>query len=160
MGKGAQWFTAIRTSATLSLSQHQGKAAMAKFISEYEILREIYLRYRGAFKEQVRAAPGSNIHLPIDLRLIAERLGHDKDELESRIFNSINNKYSYQNVVDNSVTYLFPPSPTKECRVNFPVLTGVIADQMEARRDALISKWWPLGVSIFSTLLAAIALAK
>lgn len=133
---------------------------MAKISSEYEILNEIYLRHRGAYKELTPTVPGQSLMVPVDLRRIAEALGNDEHELSARIFTSINNKYSYQNVITNSVVYLFANPADQSCRVNFPLLMGVLADRIEERRDALVSKWWPLGVSVLSAILSGIALAK
>lgn len=132
---------------------------MAKISSEYEILNEIYLRHRGAYKELATTSSGQSFMVAVDLRGIAEALGNDEHELSARVFTSINNKYSYQNVITNGVVYLFANAEDHSCRVNFPLLMGVLADRIEERRDALLSKWWPLGVSVFSAILSGIALA-
>ena len=133
---------------------------MTKISSEYEILTEIYRRYRGAYRNMTPAMPGQSLMVSIDLRLVAEALGNDEHELSARIFTSINNKYSYQNVVTNGVVYLFSHETDQACRANFPLLMGVLADRIEERRDALLSKWWPLGISVLSAILSFVALAK
>ena len=133
---------------------------MAKISSEYEILNEIYSRYRGAYKVAAPAVPGHSLMLPVDLGRIAQALGNDEQELTARIFTSINNKYSYQHVITNGVVYLFVHTTDQPCGVNFPLLMGVLADRIQERRDELLSKWWPLGVSILSAILSGFALAN
>lgn len=133
---------------------------MVAISSEYEILNQIYRRYRGAYKKMQPAQPGQAVMVPIDLRLVAVSLGNDENELSARIFTSINNKYSCQNIVTSKVVYLFTPMSDHSCHANFPLLMGVLADRIEERRDALLSKWWPLGVSVFSAILSGVALAN
>lgn len=134
--------------------------SVPKLSSEYEILIEIYRRYRGAHQELKRSPSDDEVFVPVDLRLIAEKLGNDVHELSSRVLNSINHKYSHHNTYTNKFVFLFSLDPeTKATRVNFTLLTGVLADRIEARKDAMITKWWPLGVSIFSAVIALTALA-
>jgi hypothetical protein len=121
--------------------------------TDFELLREIYTRYRDEFASFVEAAPkrrGSKIFVPVDLHEIANHFGVDVDSIFGRLYYHLEPKYGEEDM------WFFTPvaGPDQNC-VNFPLLEAVLAGLwQQRRRDSLA-----IATAVLSLALALASLA-
>ena len=111
--------------------------------TDFELLKEIYARYRDEFPKYVQAAERSRatkIFVPIDLQRIAADLGVDVDSVFGRLYYHLEPKYGEQvsQSRDPQKAFFAPIVGDDQNCVNFPLLEAVLASLwQQQRRDQL-----------------------
>jgi hypothetical protein len=110
--------------------------------TERQVLRRIYDMYEAAYPS---GQPGiRDTFIPIDIHLVAERLGCKPELLFGYLYYHLDHKHRYRSG-ENAHVHLFAPQ-AGELRhaVNFPYLAAILAGH-----DQEHSKYvWSLGVSL------------
>jgi hypothetical protein len=111
--------------------------------TDYQLLHEIYSRYRDDFASYVEGAAegrSAKIFVPVDLQEIANHFGVDVDSIFGRLYYHLEGKYGEErNEKGGSRKAFFTPvaGRDKNC-VNFPLLEAVLAGLWQQRgRDLL-----------------------
>jgi hypothetical protein len=112
--------------------------------TDFDLLKEIYTRYRDHFATYVEGAPGSRgkkIFVPVDLLAIANHFGVDVDSIFGRLYYHLEPKYGGERdpQLGGPQKSFFTPvaGPDQNC-VNFPLLEAVLASLwQQRRRDSL-----------------------
>jgi hypothetical protein len=111
--------------------------------TDFELLKEIYTRYRDEFPKYVQAAERSRatkIFVPVDLQRVAADLGVDVDSVFGRLYYHLEPKYGEQKREsgDSRKMFFTPPLDGDQNCVNFPLLEAVLASLWQQhRRDQL-----------------------
>lgn len=136
---------------------------MAKSVpTDLQILQKIYDIYYDDFcaYDKDKTIRDAKIFVPIDCKLIAEKLGTNGDIVFGRLYYHLANKYKYTDH-DNGrapVVRLFEFQIGKDCKcVHFPFMASVLADlKTQDRRFklTLTASFAALCISIASLLLS------
>ncbi|WP_028693798.1 hypothetical protein [Pseudomonas cremoricolorata] len=128
-----------------------------KVPSDLEVLDAIYEEYYEAFanfsqESDVYNGRKGKIHMPIDCKLLAMRLGVDSDIVFGRLYYHLEQKYGYAR--DNAPRVAFFSLAVGEDRhcVNFPLLASVLAGLQEESNKFRLATW-------LSTLAIVISIA-
>jgi len=95
--------------------------------TDFELLKEIYTRYRDQFASFVEGAPGSRaakIYVPLDLHAIANHFDVDDDSIFGRLYYHLDRKYGEpddQKFGPQKSFFTPVAGPDQNC-VNFPLL--------------------------------------
>jgi hypothetical protein len=123
--------------------------------TDFELLKEIYTRYRDDFARYVEGAPGhraAKIFVPIDLPAIANHFGVDVDSIFGRLYYHLEPKYG-----EGEKAFFTPVAgPDQNC-VNFPLLEAVFAGLWQQRRRdllALFTAVLSLGIALAALLVS------
>lgn len=107
--------------------------------TDFEILKLIRDHYYHSFISFDKNVPNrlSKIYVPIDVDLIAEKLGVDGDIIFERLYYYLDKKYSYKNE-DGSVVKFFANSlhsgTNKEKHlINFPLLDAIVSENNDEK---------------------------
>jgi len=102
--------------------------------TDFEILKTIRDHYYDAFISFDKDVPNrlSKIYVPIDIDLIAEKLGVDGETIFGRLYYYLDKKYSYKNEDGNIVKFfansLHSGTNKEKHLINFPVLEVIVSD--------------------------------
>jgi hypothetical protein len=102
--------------------------------TDFEILKAIRDYYYNAFISFDQNVPNrlSKIYVPIDVDLIAEKLGVEGDVIFERLYYYLDKKYSYKNEDGNVVKFfansLHSATNKEKHLINFPVLDVIVSD--------------------------------
>lgn len=123
--------------------------------TDYELLREIYQRYRdefGSYEEAALSGRESKILVPVDLGRVARELGVDADSVFGRLYYHLDAKYGEPRPPGGGPRKVFftPVAGDDRDCVNFPLLEAVLAGLWEQRRRDL----WAVGISLASLAIA------
>ena len=123
--------------------------------SDYELLKEIWERYRAEF-QQTRPITQTGILLPIDIPAIAAALGTDADSVFGRLYYHLDPIYGEAPRADGSPQkVLFTPLANDEPNcINLPLLEAVLAGLWQERNRQL----WAVWASAISVAVALAAL--
>jgi hypothetical protein len=129
---------------------------MSKLPTDLQVLEKIYGQYGAVFRTSSVASPprAHRNYIPIDVRELAAGLGADQDELFGRLYYHLDHKHQYRRD-DGSLVHLFALSvgDDRHC-INFPYLSALLADYRSEHRKV----FWPLAISVASSLIAVAAL--
>ena len=129
---------------------------MSKLPTDLEVLEKIYRQYGATFRAHSVDSParGHRNYVPIDVRHVATGLGADREELFGRLYYHLDHKHQYRRD-DGTLVHLFALSVgnDKHC-INFPYLSALLADYRSEHRKV----FWPLAISVASSLIAVAAL--
>lgn len=125
--------------------------------TDYEILKEIYDRYREEFANYIKGAQNrrdSKIFVPIDVDAIGEHFGVDADSVFGRLYYHLEPKFGDSGKTGETRKMFFSPvaGGDRNC-VNFPHLEAVLAGLWQERRRNL----WAISIAGMSFLVAAIS---
>ena len=127
--------------------------------TDFELLKEIYTRYRADFASYVEGASGNRaakIFVTVDLEEIANHFGVDVDSIFGRLYYHLDPKYGEERDQQGGPRKsLFTPvaGPDRNC-VNFPLLEAVLASLWQERRRDLLA----IATAVFSLAIALAAL--
>ncbi|NIS09329.1 MAG: hypothetical protein GWO07_11320 [Candidatus Dadabacteria bacterium] len=109
---------------------------MDEIPTDLEILEDIYFRYHDDFRKYAKKDPDriARIRVPIDVEVVAEACGVEKDMIFGRIFYHFNKKYSYTDT-DGEVTTFFITEKFEGLSVNFPLVASVLADKYAEKKQ-------------------------
>ena len=133
--------------------------------TDFELLKEIYTRYRDDFASYVEGAPGhraAKIYVPLDLPAIANHFGVDDDSIFGRLYYHLEPKYGEKDdqKFGPQKSFFTPVAgPDKNC-VNFPLLEAVFASLWQQRRRdllALFTAVLSLGIALAALLVSILA---
>jgi hypothetical protein len=102
--------------------------------TDFEILKAIRDYYYNAFISFDQNVPNrlSKIYVPIDVELVAEKLGVDGDIVFERLYYYLDKKYSYKNEDGNVVKFfansLHAGTNKEKHLINFPLLDVIVSD--------------------------------
>jgi hypothetical protein len=103
--------------------------------TDFEILKIIRDHYYDSFASFDKNVPTrlSKIYVPIDIELIAEKLGVDSDTIFERLYYYLDKKYSYKNE-DGSIAKFFvnslhTGSAKEKHLINFPLLDSIVSEE-------------------------------
>lgn len=125
--------------------------------SDLKVLRTIYKTYYKAFRAFTLGgdnARNTKIYVPIDCRLVADKLNTDADIVFGRLYYHMQPKYGYTNGDGSKVTFFsMKVGPDGKC-VNFPLLSSVLAGLEEEN-----SKFkWATALSTFALVISVATL--
>lgn len=115
--------------------------------SDYKILKEIYEIYYDDFSSHDHSI-SSKIMFPVDLELVAENLGADKNVVFGRLHYYLDKKHSYKTGESKWVKFFDLNAGGRGHCVNFPLLASIFASLRDDRERYL-----------FATTLSIIAIA-
>ncbi len=124
--------------------------------TDLEILEDIYRRYYPVFVDPKRLEdnPRGKIHVPIDIKAIAEHFGVDQDIVFGRLYYHLNEKHSFEQGGARVDLFHLQIGGQRHC-VQFPLLASLAADLRDQRNQYL----WTLWLSIIATVISVISLA-
>lgn len=99
-------------------------------MTDLKLLESIYNMYYEDYLKKANMRV-STIFVPINLDLIAQKLNSNPTTIHGRLHSHLNRRYNYskRNSADNSIITLFSYIPDEDSYcINFPYLTGIIAD--------------------------------
>lgn len=118
-----------------------------KIPTDIKLLKVIHNLYYEDYKDFSKDKRETKIYVPIDCKLVANKLGVDGDIVFGRLYYHLDKKFGYQ-VSDNSRVHFFSPMVGKDRHcINFPLLSSVLAGLKERKKE-----FWT------STIIAGIAL--
>lgn len=132
---------------------------MKNIPSDFELLKEIYLRYYEQFtsfnrKDRDRQ---TKTFVPIDIEAIAKHFKTDEEIIFGRLYLHLDRKYGYKNENDTTTPFFSKIGPNQEKNViNFPHLASVIAGLREERNRHNIAIY--LSIAAFTVSLLTFAL--
>jgi len=103
---------------------------MKKIPTDLEIITAIYERYYTNFSSYSKdgKSRSTKVYVPVDLDKIARQLDSDPFIIFGRLYNYLNQKYSYEND-DGSKVRLFALQVADDSNfVHFPLMTSILAD--------------------------------
>ena len=130
--------------------------------TDFELLKEIYRRYRDQFASFVEGAPGSRaakIYVRLDLHAIANHFDVDDDSIFGRLYYHLDRKYGEpddQKFGPQKSFFTPVAGPDQNC-VNFPLLEAVFASLWQQRRRdllALFTAVLSLGIALAALLVS------
>lgn len=130
-----------------------------KVPSDLIVLRLIYKLYYEEFTNFSKEAGAENgrkskIFVPIDCKLIANKLNVDADIVFGRLYYHMQEKYGYTKEDGSKVAFYSPiAGETSRC-VNFPLLASVLAGLEDENSKAQAAIY----LSLFATAVAIIAI--
>jgi hypothetical protein len=134
--------------------------------TDFELLKEIYTRYRDDFARYVEGASGqraAKIFVPVDLQEIANHFGVDVDIIFGRLYYHLEPKYGEERDPKGGPrkSFFTPAAGTDQNCVNFPLLEAVLAGLWQQhRRDSLAIATAALSLAIaLASLLVSILAA-
>ena len=106
---------------------------MAKLPTDLQILEEIYKRYYTVFASFTKDSPNrsSKVHVPIDVREIADRLKIDGDIVFGRLYYHFNQRYGFTETDGVKVHFFLLQVGQDKHVVQFPLLASVLAELRE-----------------------------
>ncbi len=110
-----------------------------KIPTDLQILSEIYERYYDEFRSFEKGARRSKVHVSINVKEIADKLGVDEDIVFGRLYYHLNQKYGYKQ--DDGVRvdfFLLGMGNERHC-VQFPLMASVLADLKKENRKYKIA---------------------
>jgi len=132
-------------------------------LTDQAILQAIYDRYYDSFAaySEDDSSRATKNFIPIDIELIANVLGVDKDIVFGRLYYHLQQKYGYKKKDDSNVSFFSLQIKDDRHCVHFPYLASVLANLSEEDKKYQTSKLISaiaLVVSIASTVIALLAL--
>lgn len=111
---------------------------MTKLSTDREILQCIYDMYAPEFgvnQENPDDKNGNRIYIPIDVRVVAKRLGDDPHVLFGRLYYHLAHKYSYKNDDDSKVQlFALKIGQNRHC-VHYPYLAAILSEHLEQHHE-------------------------
>lgn len=124
--------------------------------SDGNIIEAIYKEYYEVFLNYDNEADSrsARIYVPIDCRLIADRLRMDPELLFGRLYYHLNKKHGYKQD-DGSHMHLFVIQAGEDRHaVNFPLLASVLAEKQVSFHRYML----PIYISTVALVVSALAL--
>jgi hypothetical protein len=120
--------------------------------TDYAIYSHYYEQF-AAFSIETpdRAA---KIYVPIDIQLIAKRLGVDVDLVFGRLYYHLEKKFGYKQADGTNVYFFALAIGTDRHCINFPLLGAVLAGLKQERNRNL----WAVGLGTTSLLVSVVSL--
>ncbi|MFJ1340428.1 hypothetical protein ACIKP7_20095 [Pseudomonas caricapapayae] len=129
--------------------------------TDLQILSIIYKLYYEEFKNYTHAPDiengrGSKIYIPIDCKLIAEKLGVDGDIVFGRLYYHLQHKYGYTQSNDKKVPFFSKIVGSDRHCVHFPMLASVLAGLEEESSKFQLATWLSIVAIVVSVATAAV----
>lgn len=114
--------------------------SMSKIASDFEIINEIYNRYRDTYHSFATENPEkiTRIRVPIDIGEIAKACGVGEEMVFGRLYYHFNKKYSYKDEEGRRITF-FASVKFEGLSVNFPMVASILADLRAEQRKFRIA---------------------
>lgn len=126
-----------------------------KVPTDLQILSEIYKRYYHKFSSYEEGSRRSKVHVSINIKEIAKKLGVDEDIVFGRLYYHLNQKYGYKQ--DDGVRvdfFLLGMGDERHC-VQFPLMASVLADLKKENRKFRIAT----SIAIISLIISLVSLS-
>jgi len=124
--------------------------------TDLKILNTIYEQYYETFILFSKSDSGrsSKIFIPIDIKLIAKKLGVDVDIIFGRFYYHLEQKYGYKRPDGTKVAFFtLQAGADKKC-INFPYMTSVLANLRDKREKYMTAT----RIAIISLIIASLSL--
>lgn len=125
--------------------------------SDLKVLRTIYKTYYKSFRKFTLGGENdrnNKVYVPIDCKLIADKLKTDGDIVFGRLYYHLEPKYGYTNSDGSKVAFFsLKVGPDDKC-VNFPLLSSVLAG-LEEENNKFI---WATALSTLAIVISVAAL--
>lgn len=126
-----------------------------KVPTDLQILSEIYERYYDKFQNFEQGSRRSKVHVSINVKEVADKLGVDEDIVFGRLYYHLNQKYGYKQ--DDGVRvdfFLLGMGDERHC-VQFPLMASVLADLKKENKKFRIATT----IAIISLMISLISLS-
>ena len=135
--------------------------------SDLKILSTIYDLYYEEFCNYTRIADmpdmpeiqngrEAKIHVPIDCKMIAKKLGVDSDIVFGRLYYHLEQKYGYKRDDDSRVVFFSLGAGRDRHCVNFPLLDSVLAG-LQVEDSKFQWATWMSGIALLISIVVPLA---
>lgn len=124
--------------------------------TDLQILNTIYNKYYDKFKSFSKkdSDRSAKNFIPVDIKLIAQKLGVDVDIIFGRLYYHLEQKYGYSRSDGSKVVFFaLKVGADKHC-INFPYMASVLANLRDREKKYSI----PTNITIFLLIIAGLSL--
>ena len=124
--------------------------------TDLQILNAIYNRYYVRFKSFTKNDPdrSAKYFIPVDIKLIAQKMGVDVDIIFGRLYYHLEQKYGYSRSDGSKVAFFVLKIGSDNNCINFPYMASVLANIRDREKKHSTAT----NIAIFSLVVAGLSL--